>query len=246
MQRLPGQILLPNQDGHGAIAYSAAQVVAGDPSALLQQKGLFGASTHADAWPWLIPNGLVHGASHPRGYETIARARANGRKRQHEADETFIGRVGGVPKQKAGWAHKNVVLTLVERGGVARSSHVCSPSIAEIIQVVKANVAKETAMMTDASSEFRNFVGFTSHDTVNHSREEYARYEGGKLISTNAIEGYFSIFNRGMRGVYQHCSEGHLHRYLAEFDSRYSNRIALGVDDAERASRTLKGAEGKR
>ena len=169
-----------------------------------------------------------------------------GKGKTVEADETFIGRVGGVPKQKAGWAHKNVVLTLVERGGVARSFHVCSPSIAEIIQVVKANVAKETAMMTDAASEFRNLVGFTSHDTVNHSREEYARYEGGKLISTNAIEGYFSIFNRGMRGVYQHCSEGHLHRYLAEFDFRYSNRIALGVDDAERASRTLKGAEGKR
>ncbi len=66
------------------------------------------------------------------------------------------------------------------------------------------------------------------------------------IIHTNTVEGYYSIFKRGMKGVYQHCGEKHLHRYLAEFDFRYSNRVALGVDDAARASKALKGVVGKR
>lgn len=88
--------------------------------------------------------------------------------------------------------------------------------------------------------------GFESHDTVDHSRDEYVRQEPGRLVHTNTVEGYYSVFKRGMRGVYQHCKEKHLHRYLAEFDFRYSNRIALGVDDIERADRALKGIVGKR
>ena len=83
---------------------------------------------------------------------------------------------------------------------------------------------------------------FASHDSVNHTRKEYVRGD----VTTNTVEGYFSIFKRGMKGVYQHCSEKHLQRYLHEFDFRYSNRIALGVDDAERAMLAAKGAEGKR
>jgi len=81
---------------------------------------------------------------------------------------------------------------------------------------------------------------------VDHSKDEYARYEGDFTISTNTVEGYYSLFKRGMRGIYQHCGERHLHRYLAEFDFRYSNRIALGVDDVARADLALKGAKGKR
>jgi hypothetical protein len=77
---------------------------------------------------------------------------------------------------------------------------------------------------------------------VNHKLFEYAP----GAITTNTVEGYFSIFKRGMRGVYQHCSERHLHRYLSEFDFRYSNRIALGVDDAMRADKALQGITGKR
>ena len=72
------------------------------------------------------------------------------------------------------------------------------------------------------------------------------RREGDKVITTNTVEGYYSIFKRGMKGVYQHCSEKHLHRYLAEFDFRYSNRVALGVNDGERAVLAMKGIEGKR
>jgi ISXO2 transposase-like protein len=63
---------------------------------------------------------------------------------------------------------------------------------------------------------------------------------------TNTIEGYFSIFKRGMKGIYQHCSEQHLHRYLAEFDFRYNTRIALGMNDRDRAELALKGIVGKR
>ena len=88
------------------------------------------------------------------------------------------------------------------------------------------------------------------HLTVNHASGEYVSQarDASTLedIHTNTVEGYFSIFKRGMRGVYQHCSEKHLHRYLAEFDFRYSARSALGVEDEARASKAIKGIKGKR
>ncbi len=160
-----------------------------------------------------------------------------------EADETFIGRLEGQPKAKAGWGHKNVVLTLVERGGSARSFHVDSTSVSQIAPIVRANVARETALMSDEGRQYLE-VGaeFASHETVNHSQEEYVR---GRA-HTNTVEGFYSIFKRGMKGVYQHCKEKHLHRYLAEFDFRYSNRVRLGVDDVERTERAIKGIVGKR
>jgi transposase-like protein len=160
-----------------------------------------------------------------------------------EVDETFIGRVEGVPKQHTGWAHKNVVLTLVERGGSARSFHVDSTSIADIIPIVRANVANETAMMTDEAPQYRRLgEEFASHGAVNHRAEEYVRGH----VHTNTVEGYYSIFKRGMKGVYQHCKEKHLHRYLAEFDFRYNNRIGLGINDVERSTKALSGIAGRR
>jgi ISXO2-like transposase domain len=103
--------------------------------------------------------------------------------------------------------------------------------------------------MTDEARRYES-IGkeFAAHSVVDHSRKEYGytdRQTGAK-INTNTVEGYYSIFKRGMKGVYQHCSEKHLHRYLAEFDFRYSNRSALGVEDGERAAKALKGIEGKR
>ena len=97
--------------------------------------------------------------------------------------------------------------------------------------------------MTDELSVY-NKLGdeFSMHQTVNHQEKEYAR----GIVSTNTVEGFFSIFKRGMKGTYQHCSEKHLHRYLAEFDFRYSNRVRLGVDDVERTSRAVAGIVGKR
>ncbi|MGY5809249.1 IS1595 family transposase [Rhizobium sp. LEGMi198b] len=168
-----------------------------------------------------------------------------------EVDETYIGRLAGMEKQKSSAAHKNVVLTLVERGGIARSFHIDSASVARVVPIVKANIAKESILMTDEARQYVT-VGktFAMHGSVEHSAKEYGRteYVGAEKvkINTNTVEGYYSIFKRGMKGVYQHCAEHHLHRYLAEFDFRYSNRIALGIDDASRALNALVGAKGKR
>jgi len=178
-----------------------------------------------------------------------------------EVDETYIGKQEGHAKAR-GAAHKNIVLTLVERGGAARSFHIDSTSIADIAPILKANIAKETALMTDEANHYKQ-VGreFESHDAVNHTEKEYVRYwneatdkmrPDGKpvvettTITTNTVEGFYSVFKRGMKGIYQHCSEKHLHRYLAEFDFRYSNRGALGANDGERAVLAMKGIEGKR
>ena len=159
-----------------------------------------------------------------------------------ESDETYIGRQAGQPA-KAGPATKNIVLTLVERGGSARSFHIDSTSIADIAPILKANIGRESRLMTDEARHYMELGRqFASHDAVNHGEKEYVRGD----ITTNTVEGYYSIFKRGMKGVYQHCAEKHLHRYLSEFDFRYSNRIALGVDDGERRTLAIKNAAGKR
>jgi transposase-like protein len=164
-----------------------------------------------------------------------------------EVDETIFGKLEGAPKRirRGGNQFRNTVLTLVERGGRARSFHVDSTSIADLWPIVREHVAKETAVMTDEASWYKNlnFDGrYVSHDTVNHSREEYVRGQ----VYTNTVEGFYSVFKRGMKGVYQHCKEKHLHRYLSEFDFRYNNRIALGVNDVARTDQALKGIVGKR
>jgi transposase-like protein len=163
-----------------------------------------------------------------------------------EADETYIGRLEGQPLVKAGAGHKNAVLTLIERGGEARSFHVDSATIGNLLPIIRANIAKESAMMTDSAPWYKNLkveAKVASHDTVNHTEGEYVR-DG--YIHTNTVEGFYSIFKRGMKGIYQHCAEKHLHRYLAEFDFRYSNRVRLGVDDVQRTERAIRGIVGKR
>lgn len=159
-----------------------------------------------------------------------------------EADETYYGQVKGEPKRK-GVGHKHVVVALVERGGSARSFHVEGTRIADLKPVLTANIHKDSALMTDEGTWYRE-IGrqFARHETVKHREDEYVRGDA----HTNTAEGFFSIFKRGMIGTYQHCSEKHLHRYLAEFDFRYSNRTKLGVDDAERTARAVKGIVGKR
>lgn len=109
------------------------------------------------------------------------------------------------------------------------------------------NVHHESKLMTDESPLYRQ-VGkqFASHDSTKHSADEYVRYEGDLVIHSNTIESYFSVFKRGMRGVYQHCDEKHLHRYLAEFDFRHNSRVGLGVGDVSRAAMILSGVAGKR
>lgn len=105
----------------------------------------------------------------------------------------------------------------------------------------------KAAIMTDDAKYYRPLDKDRKRDSVNHSADEWVREEAGKpLIHTNTVESYFSVFKRGMRGTYQHCSEKHLHRYLAEFDFRYNARSALGVEDEERTGRALAGIRGKR
>ncbi len=160
-----------------------------------------------------------------------------------EADETFTGRKEGSIKRR-GHGHKNAVLSLVDRNsGQVRSFHVEGTSATEIVPIIKANVAKETAMMTDEGGHYFTLGDhFASHESVSHKADEYARGD----VHTNTVEGYYSIFKRGMKGIYQHCDEKHLHRYLAEFDFRYNHRIALDIQDGARAARALDGAKGKR
>jgi len=159
-----------------------------------------------------------------------------------EIDETFIGQKEDMPKRR-GFAHKHAILSLVQRGGEVRSFHVDGTSAAHVIPILRANIAKETAVMTDEAGQYTHLGNdFASHASVNHGSGEYGR---GK-VHTNTVEGFYSIFKRGMKGVYQHCGERHLHRYVAEFDFRYNNRARLGIDDKSRTERLLLGARGKR
>lgn len=160
-----------------------------------------------------------------------------------EADETYIGRRNGYSAGERGFHHKIPVVSLVERGGTVRSFKMDVTNKHAIAKIVADNVDRESTLNTDESSAYIK-VGRTmaKHDVVNHGRKEYVRGDA----YTNTIEGYFSVFKRGMKGVYQHCDERHLHRYLAEFDFRYNNRIALECDDNMRTVRALKGISGKR
>ena len=109
------------------------------------------------------------------------------------------------------------------------------------------NVARDTVLYTDSSRlHTRTGEEYAAHRTTNHAAGDYARREGDVVVHSNTIEGVFSVFRRGMVGVYQHCGEAHLHRCLAEFDFRYNRRMALKVSDTERAEDLLRGAREKR
>lgn len=159
-----------------------------------------------------------------------------------EADETYIGRKPGT-KVRRGHGHKNAVFSLVERKGSVRSFHVPNVTADTLKKKLLAHVSKKAKLMTDDAKQYIKLgKAFASHESVNHSAEEYVRGN----VHTNTIEGFFSIFKRGMKGVYQHCGHDHLNRYLAEFDFRYNNRAALGNSDTDRAETLLRGVVGKR
>jgi transposase-like protein len=166
-----------------------------------------------------------------------------------EADETYIGSKSYGFSNDKGWttkrgtSGKRIIFTLVERGGRARSVKIEKLDIGAVNEILTANASRDSQLMTDEFRLYRS-IGkqFDKHMTVKHVAREYVR----GIASTNTVEGFFSIFKRGMRGVYQHCGEQHLQRYLNEFDFRYSNRAKLGVSDAERCTLALQGIEGKR
>mgnify|MGYP000947895073 CR=1 FL=1 len=160
-----------------------------------------------------------------------------------EIDETFIGSKKKKGAKSRGYSHKHAVLTLVDRRGEARSFHIDNADIATITPIVRENIAKESTVMSDDATYYKPLdYAFDARGVVNHSSGEYGRGS----IHTNTVEGYFSLFKRGMKGVYQHCSGKHLHRYLAEFDFRYTNRVARGVNDEQRAVKAVQGIVGKR
>jgi len=146
-------------------------------------------------------------------------------------------------KKKSGPGKKRAIVSLVERDGRVRSFHPAHADGLTVTEIVRSNIDRETRLHTDESKLYFS-VGkeFAAHETVNHATNEYARGD----VNTNSVEGYFSIFKRGMRGVYQHCKEKHLHRYLAEYDFRYNHRVKLGYNDGDRAALAVKGAAGKR
>jgi transposase-like protein len=176
-----------------------------------------------------------------------------GKDKTIEIDETYYGpkqKLPGQRKGRRGPGGKAKIVTLVERNGSARSFKVENADVATVKQIVRENIAKGGKLMTDESGLYTSIGSpleghFTSHGKTMHSAEEYVNKDD-PTIHSNTVENFFSVFKRGMRGIYQHCGEQHLHRYLKEFDFRYSNRAALGVDDLLRTMRAIKGAQGKR
>jgi transposase-like protein len=160
-----------------------------------------------------------------------------------EADETFFVNKKDAPIRR-GYAHKMAVMSLVERGGSIRSVVLDHVDRIQVNRVIRRNVHEESRLMTDTAAYYkdRGRFGIAEHEKVNHDQGEYAYGD----VHVNTLEGIFSIFKRGMKGVYQHCSEKHLHRYVAEFDFRYNNRSAVGVEDAARTAAALRGIVGKR
>jgi transposase-like protein len=171
-----------------------------------------------------------------------------------EADETYLGMQDNPKPSKkrttpytkggrSGPSGKRAVLALVERGGNARMFHLAVADKPTVTKLVRDNIAKESRFHTDESKLYIGSVAhFASHETVKHSHGEYVRGD----VHSNTVEGVFSVFKRGMKGIYQHCAEKHLHRYLAEYEFRHNHRTALGYNDKDRAAAALKGIEGKR
>jgi hypothetical protein len=161
-----------------------------------------------------------------------------------EADETYVG---GKAKNRAYKPEpkKHIVMTLIDRGGEARSFHIKNATAKTLRDTAVKIASRKSYLMTDENAAYTKLgKEFDGHGTVNHSANEYARLGG--FIHVNSAENYFSIFKRGVIGTFHHISEQHLHRYLAEFDFRYNNRSGLGVEDAERADKIMAGITGKR
>jgi transposase-like protein len=159
-----------------------------------------------------------------------------------EADETFIGRKASSRAYKPP-AKKQAVMALVQRGGKVRSFHVPNVTAANLRPIIAKHVHTDSSFQTDESNIYGSYwFTFADRGVVNHSAKEYVL----GTDYTNTVEGYFSLLKRGIYGCYFHVSEAHLHRYLAEFDFRYSNRIRLGIDDVKRTDLAIKGAAGKR
>jgi len=171
-----------------------------------------------------------------------------------ECDETFIGgkrrvkvRQAVKPGQRAKdypsvTSNKAAVFSVLQRGGRVQSRHVQKVTAQNLRPVIETMIAEDAHIMTDSSSVLKGALSGRKHDQVNHSADEYVRYENGLCITTNGIEGYFATLKRGINGVYHHGKQ-HLHRYLSEFDFRYNSRKEK---DGDRTLMALKSSGGKR
>jgi len=194
---------------------------------------------------WFMAHRLREGMAD----KSAAPAPLGGEGKVVEADETFVGgkeknkRLSKRNPKNIGAVGKSVAFTLVERNGRARSFHVANVSGRTLGPIIRKNVHRTSTLMTDDAGQYRPIgAEFARHESVNHGIEEYVR---GDAYS-NTVESFFALLKRGVYGTFHHVSEAHLHRYLAEFDFRYSNRAALGVDDTMRADELLRGIGGKR
>ncbi len=172
-----------------------------------------------------------------------------GRGKVVEADETFLLKGDGkrkLTRKAGGYAHKMKVMSLVERGGQIRSRRVLDVTKMTAQQVLAANVHPESILHTDGSQIYRGLGIAKKHEFVDHSISYVGLGQNGRKVHTNTLEGFFSVFKRGMVGVYQHCGEQHLDRYLAEFDFRANHREKMGFNDVSRADAALKATKGKR
>lgn len=166
-----------------------------------------------------------------------------------EADTTYVGgkeknkHVGKRNARNIGGMGKQIVHSLVERGGRVRSHHIPKVNGTTLRPILEAHADFKSSLMTDTTGGYLH-VGkrFARHEMVDHGALEYVRGDA----HSNTVENYFSIFKRGIVGVYHNVSEAHLRRYLAEFDFRYSNREGRGIDDEKRAELALQGVKGKR
>ncbi|MBC7767454.1 MAG: IS1595 family transposase [Phycisphaerales bacterium] len=177
-----------------------------------------------------------------------------------EADESYYGKQESPPTLRSdgtpfktrkykrqtnmyGSSQKRPIVVLVERGGKARTFHVAEANRETVEKILAANASTDSRLHTDESHLYKRMgKRFAEHASVNHSKDEYARGD----VTSNSAEGFFNVFKRGMTGVYQHCGEAYLNRYLVEFEFRHNTRTKLGVNDKERAGLAHKGAAGKR
>lgn len=161
-----------------------------------------------------------------------------GEGRTLEADWTYVARKPGTKVRKGDpGMYRPTVLALVERDGTARSFHIPNVTSNVLHSILEDHASPKSRLMTDEAAQFTTIGwNFAGHGAVEHEQDEYVRREGDVVITTNTVEGFFSILKRGIYGVYHHVSEAHLHRYLSEFDFRYSNREKLGVNDVSRAA----------
>jgi transposase-like protein len=181
--------------------------------------------------------------------ETRSMEPMGGRGKIVEADETYWGtnavgkRNRKVGRKITGGAEKMKIVSLIERGGKARSFHVLNVNAKTLAPILRGQVSPETHLMTDEARAYITIGDeFRRHSTVTHGQGEYVRGN----VHTNTAESFFNILKRGLIGTYHHVGEQHLQKYVSEFDFRYNNRTALGVTDAERSDKALKGIAGKR